>query len=155
MVVTTTEGRYILEKNAVINMDKFLVLPEECDQMVVGLKTGEITMNGMLEITRKSMGDEKFFVYEAASNNCQDFIDCVLKSNMMSSSITEAFINQDSEFIFEESPHFELLVKDITDIGALADRKYQSLQELAKEKAEEIDMKIESKYPTCHWLLCY
>lgn len=145
MLVTTAEGRYVLQKNSVITMNKFEDFPEYSDQIDVELKEGEITMNGILEVTRTDMGDELFFGYDAASNNCQTFIDCGLKSNLMSTSTTETFIVQNSEALFEDNPHFQLIVNDITNLGAVAATKYRLLQDEVKDKAELFKRKADEE----------
>lgn len=137
MEITTSEGRYMLEKNEIISMDKFMVLPQHCDRMDVEMHAGEITMNKMLEVTKESMGDENFFAYDSASNNSQDFMSCVLKSNLMSTSANDAFIIQSRERLFNNIPLFRFLANSILHISAItrviSDRKFQLLLE---EKAE-------------------
>lgn len=145
MVVNTSEGRYVLQKNSVITMNEFEDFPKYSDPMDVELNEDVITMNGMLEVTRKEMGEDLFFGYDAASNNCQTFLDCVLKSNLLSTPTTEAFIVQNSEALFEDNPHFQLIVNDITNIGAIAATKFRLLQEELKSKAEEVELEIKRK----------
>jgi hypothetical protein len=145
MVVETSVGRYVLQKNSVITMNKFEDFPKYSDPIDVELKENEITMNGMLEVTRKEMGEDLFFGYDAASNNCQTFMDCVLKSSLMSTPATEAFIVQDSEALFEGNPRFQLMVNDITNIGALAATEFRLLQEEIKSKAEEVELRVKQE----------
>jgi hypothetical protein len=84
LVVTTSEGKYKLEKEmGFIRVEKFAEFPKYSNQMDVELKEGEITLNTMLEVTRKHMGDYLFSKFNAADNNCQHFIQSILKSNSM------------------------------------------------------------------------
>jgi hypothetical protein len=132
MVITTSEEKYILEKNNVITINVFLDLPEHFDQLDVELKTSNPNLIDMLNFTRKYMGDELFFGYDAASNNCQTFMDGFLKSNLISTPATEAFIIQDSEM-------------DDVNIGAISALKFHSFEEETAHQAEEIKLHAKQK----------
>jgi hypothetical protein len=94
MVISTSKGKYILEKNDVIHMKKFSGFPKNTEsQPVSKIKTG-LTLNILLEKTKQMMGN-KFFDYQGATNNCQFFIDSILKSNGLSSSGLSNFVLQE------------------------------------------------------------
>jgi hypothetical protein len=149
MEITTAEGKYILEKNAVISVAIFSVLPERCEKKSVRLRLGDITMNQMLNDTRKFMADEKFFGYKAPTNNCQDFLFSILKSNLMSTALIEEFIFQNSERVFNNSKEFRLLARNIAQVDTisrlLSERKFQ----LLKKNKENIKMQKKKERHEC------
>ena len=63
-----------------------------------------ITLNTLLENTKKRMGDEKFFTYNAVSNNCQDFLLAFLQSNNLGSHENYTFVKQDTEKLSKRCP---------------------------------------------------
>jgi hypothetical protein len=143
MVITTSEGRYVLEKNAVITVDMLKFYPEHFDQLDVELKRDKISLINMLDFTRKYMGDELFFGYDAVSNNCQTFIDSVLKSNLMSTSATEAFIIQDSSLYDVNIDAIAILKYHSFELEAA--RQVEQIKLQAKHKAEEIKLQARHK----------
>jgi hypothetical protein len=54
--------------------------------------------------TEKSIGAFKFYQYNAKSNNCQDFLINILKSNNLLDKKTEIFIKQDTQQLFDNLP---------------------------------------------------
>jgi hypothetical protein len=74
----------------------------------------------LVENTRKLMGDNKFFVYNASSNNCQNFLVNVIKANIPSGDQYIQFIKQDTEFVFKNNPSFRKFANTLTNTGRVA-----------------------------------
>jgi hypothetical protein len=118
--------RVILDKQSNITI-KFS--EETCaDSMPVAPK--DITLKEFLEKGRKRAGDEKFFPYNALSNNCQDFLWNLLVANKMSTPALIKFIKQDVEQLAKDVPSFSKKIADTaTKVAGLAERAYQNLTE--------------------------
>lgn len=95
--------RILIEKNERINME---INPKERDN--IQIKNIEIipqnmSLNTLLETTRRDMGSQ-YFAYDAAKNNCQNFILNILKSNNIGTEQDINFIKQDTEELFKGLP---------------------------------------------------
>jgi len=99
-------GKYLTEKDAVLNFEKSGVPSQSTDTLDVQLGTKSITINDLLENTRKRMGDQRFSEYRALSWNCQDYLQNMLEANGVSTSETTKFIKQDLEQITKNLPSY-------------------------------------------------
>ena len=99
-------GKYLTEKDAVLNFERAGVPSQSTDTMDVQLGTKSITINDLLENTRKRMGDERFSTYKALSWNCQDYLQNMLEANGVSTAETTKFIKQDLEQVVKNLPSF-------------------------------------------------
>jgi hypothetical protein len=82
-----------------------------------------LSINTMIENTKKFMGDEKFTSYDPVNNNCQDFLLGVFKGNNISTPEIEKFIKQDAEAIFQKTPQLTSMVaRFVTDLGSRFNR---------------------------------
>lgn len=123
-------GQYVLQKNEVIDLTDggSASITEESETMKVHIAGGgasavPLTFTILLDSTRKHMGDVKFSNYCAVTNNCQDFILAVLRSNGLATSELEDFIKQDAEGIFNQLPiHTKPVAKALTDTAAVANK---------------------------------
>jgi hypothetical protein len=118
MVISTSRGDYVIEKNEVIQIYKFSKLGKGTESLNVPI-TDVITLNDLLENTRTSMGD-KFFSYKGQDNNCQYFINSILVSNKLNTDPLETFILQDVRSLFQNNEKFRKLVNTTTDVGGVA-----------------------------------
>ena len=132
MVITTSKGKYILEKNDVINMKKFTSFSKDTESVSVGGIKAELTLNVLLERTKQMMGD-KFFDYKGLDNNCQFFISNILKSNGLNNSGLSTFVLQDTRRLFDNNPKFRKIVNSITDMGSVSNRIIQKVDEISKQ----------------------
>lgn len=98
--------KYLTEKDAVLNFERAGVPSQSTDTMDVQLGTKSITINDLLENTRKRMGDERFSTYKALSWNCQDYLQNMLEANGVSTAETTKFIKQDLEQVVKNLPSF-------------------------------------------------
>ena len=120
LYIKTEKGHFILEKNDVISISKKNI-PSKSDTMKVSLSSSAHTLNSLLEKTKSYMGGD-FFSYSGSHNNCQVFIDSVLKSNSLSSLENSKFILQDTRHLFSNNPRFRKLSNTVTDIAAIKHR---------------------------------
>lgn len=98
--------KYLTEKDAVLNFMRSGVPSQSTDTMDVQLGTKSITINDLLENTRKRMGDQRFSEYRALSWNCQDYLQNMLEANGLSTAETTKFIKQDLEQVVKNLPSF-------------------------------------------------
>ena len=110
--------KYVLEKNARINVAPF-ISREKMEYREI--KSGDTTINELLANTKKSMG-VKYEPYDAVTNNCQDFVLAVLKSNGLGSVADYAWIKQDVQKLFKKLPYLQGLAKGVTDLAAGVDK---------------------------------
>ena len=119
LYIKTERNHFIVEKNDVITISRKSI-PNKSQVMNVSFSQN-LTMNSMLEKTKNLMGN-KFFTYSGKDNNCQYFIDSILKSNHLSTSENSKFILQDTRHLFENNPKFRKLSNTVTDVAAINNR---------------------------------
>jgi hypothetical protein len=136
MIVKTEKGNYIVEKNEVIIIKKFNgKLTKQTEVLQTNMREG-LTLNNMLEKTKTNMQD-KFFTYKGQDNNCQFFINSILKSNGLNTDELEKFVLQDTKHLFDNNPRFRKIVNSITDIGAVATTTIDEVKEEIEEPKNE------------------
>lgn len=114
--------KYLLDKQDVIHFEPSGV-PSDAEKLEVSLNGKEITINELLEKTRKRMGDSDFTSYSSKKNNCQDFMLNVLAANGLSSPEYTKFIKQDLEKVFNNLPSYAEKIADfVTEAGRVAER---------------------------------
>ena len=74
------------------------------------------------------MGDEKFFTYNAVSNNCQDFLLAFLQPSNIGTPENYTFVKQDTESLFRRLPILQKIAKSTTDLGATIGDQTDDLQ---------------------------
>lgn len=117
-------NKYLLDKQEVIHFEKSGV-PSGSETLDVNVNK-DITINELLEKTRKRMGDSNFTSYSARRNNCQDFVMNVLSANGLNSPEYSQFIKQDLQQVFENLPSYSEQIADfVTGTQALIDRQIQ------------------------------
>lgn len=80
-----------------------------------------LTLGQIVENTRQSMGDKRFFTYSASNNNCQDFLTAMLNANISNASTYTNFVKQNTEFVFKNNSFFRKLAHSATDLGRATD----------------------------------
>ena len=73
-------NKYLLDKQAVVTFQVKNPIKKNSERVSISIKK-PITMQELIENTKKYMGDSKFSGYDAFKNNCQDFIIGVLGGN--------------------------------------------------------------------------
>ena len=113
--IETDKGRVTLEKNEVINMDVRPKTEKNTQSMLVEDLPSGLTINEMLEKTKRAMGG-KYFFYQAKQNNCQLYVMSILRANDLDTKQNEEFVIQDATSLFSDS--FRKTSNTVTDIGA-------------------------------------
>jgi hypothetical protein len=107
----------ILEKNEVINIAMW---KERANTEYQTVPLGNpFTLKEILDRTRAKMGD-RFFKYDSAVNNCQDFILNVLQANSIGTPNDYAFVKQNTEELFKNSEKTRGIARFFTDLGGKA-----------------------------------
>ena len=116
-------GKYLLDKQDVIHFEpSTLPTGKEVESMDVAVNK-DITINELLEKTRKRMGDSNFTSYSSRKNNCQDFLLNILAANGLSSPEYTKFIKQDLEKVFNNLPSYAEKIADfVTEAGRVVER---------------------------------
>jgi hypothetical protein len=109
----------LIEKNAVINITPSLKRPKEEIRRINTFQK-DLSLNIIMNNTQKAMGS-KFFPYSANNNNCQHFIESVMKSNKIGNLDDISFVKQDTKFLFENLPYLRRMSNTVTTIGARVD----------------------------------
>jgi len=116
-------NKYLLDKQDVIHFERSS-LPTGKDVESIDVKVDkDITINQLLEKTRKRMGDSDFTNYSSKNNNCQDFILNILAANGLSTSETTKFVKQDLQKVFNNLPSYaEKIANAVTEAGRVLER---------------------------------
>lgn len=119
-------NKYSLEKVEVVSLSvcKSCVKPNSQVMLIneSDIPSG-LTIKQMIDNTRTEMGDLKFTGYNALTNNCQDFINAVLKANKINNSKYSNFIKQDTTQLIKNTPVFaQKFMKASTNVGAFVSR---------------------------------
>lgn len=100
-------GKYILDKNTVWGFEKRpLKARDGLSIMNVDKFDLDMSINELLEKTRKRIGDEKHFKYKALSTNCQYAVDAMLTTINGNNSKLKDFVKQDMEKVAKSLPGF-------------------------------------------------
>jgi hypothetical protein len=124
LIITTTRGTYFsIEKNEVINirLEPKLKTNTQLKEIPQESIPKGLTINKMLENAQKKMKN-KFFVYNAVTNNCQDFILALLESNNIGTQEDKEFIKQDVPYLFEGAKKTMGFASLLTSIAAIRNR---------------------------------
>jgi hypothetical protein len=112
--------KILLEKNQAINMKVVgNYNPPKTDYITVNV-THQVNFSQLLENTKQALGG-KYFIYNAQTNNCQDFILNMLRSNNLLTQDATNFIKQDIETLFKKFNNASAVMNTFTNIGTAAD----------------------------------
>ena len=116
LIVNTTKGNVMIEKNAVIN---FVQNPrQDGETFIISRVPSNLTFKSLIDNTEKAMGN-KFLPYNGFNNNCQTFIINVLKANGITEG--EEFVSQKVGDILKDSPYIKKLINFATELGGRYD----------------------------------
>ena len=115
-------GRYAIQR-----LSRISVAPKDADHpqaefMQVPLpQHGEaLTIKELLKNTLTSIGREKFYKYDAFTNNCQNFVVDILGANRLLTPQLHAFILQPVDELISKQPGYtSRFARTLTDIGHL------------------------------------
>jgi hypothetical protein len=138
-ITTQTGKRISIEKNAVIHME---VSPptranEDVEDITNNIPT-DITINTLMNNTRKRMGESNYFNYNSKSNNCQDFILNILQANKIGDNSDIEFVKQDTDFLFKNLPILQRIANATTDLGAKVDVLTKGAGTIPKKKPKKV-----------------
>ena len=125
MVITLDDNQEItVEKNHVVNVVKGSPFKNSTEVMDVSLQGKHITLNELLDKTIEAMTPNKFFDYNGITNNCQNFVMNILKTNHLLSKEAEDFTLQNLDDLVEKSrlgEDTEDIIKGATNIRSSID----------------------------------
>jgi hypothetical protein len=118
-------SRYVLEKNEVINIGPAKAVTKDTEFWPVGMK-GSTTLNALLEGGQRVLGSN-FYVYDAFTNNCQDFIAAVLQGSGLATPALTAVVKQplDNALQTELPSYTGKVARFATDAAALANVAFE------------------------------
>jgi hypothetical protein len=112
-----------VEKNEVVNISPNFTITDQTEFRNVDLGNQTITLKQLVDNTLNAVEFERFFVYDAFTNNCQMFIMDVLTSNKLITDELQKFILQPMEQIVNELPSgLPKFARVVTDVGAILSR---------------------------------
>jgi hypothetical protein len=116
-----TRRKVVVEKNAVIHISASIKTESDAEYLMVSVPSG-ITLDQLMDKTKQSMGGS-YFPYDAFKNNCQVFIDSVLKANGLLSAQAHTWLFQNIEQLAKDMPEVsKQIASAVTTTGAVVDR---------------------------------
>jgi hypothetical protein len=128
MIVRLEDGTQLhIEKNEVIRVS---INPRACPDALDLGSPNQITLNELMERTRQRIGDRDFFTYDPLGNNCQNFVNQLLRTMSLYSETARKFVFQDIKGLREDLPSYtRTLAKGLTDVGAFVNTAYQKTKD--------------------------
>ena len=129
MIATLENGQQLhIEKNEVIRIS---TSPRPCtDSLDLGMPREPITLNDLMERTKQRIGDRDFFTYDPLANNCQNFVNQLLRTMGLWNETASKFVFQDIKGLREELPSYtKYIAKGLTDLWAIANTAYQKTKD--------------------------
>jgi hypothetical protein len=123
LYITTSGGRFLVEKNEVINaIARIVAGPDSQDFPIPAeMVPQNETVNDFLSRALSRVGNDKFFYYSAANANCQDWILNLLNANDINTQEVSDFVKQDTAKLFDGLVSLRKISNSVTDIAAKAD----------------------------------
>jgi hypothetical protein len=129
MIITMDPGDELhVEKNEVIRVSEN---PRPCpDALDLGAPLQPITVGELFSRTRERIGDRDFFTYDPLGNNCQNFVNQLLRTMGLWNETASHFVFQDIKGLREDLPGYtKYLAKGLTDVGAFFNTAYQKTKD--------------------------
>ena len=112
-------GKWRVEKNSVVKITDNAVVTSDMQSMAVAMSGSELTIGQFFNKAITQMGEKAFFVYDAFSTNCQQFIQNVLSANGLLTPELDKFIYQNAGEILRSLPGYtSTLTSTLTDLGS-------------------------------------
>lgn len=113
-----SQAELMIEKNEVINITPNFSMRGKMDLFPIQVSI-PITLKQMLDKAQELQGD-RFFLYDAFTNNCQMFLQGILDANGLSTPKSTAFILQDVETLLQRVPKIvSPFAKALTNVAGL------------------------------------
>lgn len=129
MIITMENGSVLhIEKNEVIRLSEN---PRDCPNALdLGVPPQAITVSQLMDRTKQRIGDRDFFTYDPLGNNCQNFVNQLLRTMGLYNQTAKDFVYQDIKGLREDLPSYtRFLAKGLTDVGALVNTAYQKTKD--------------------------
>jgi hypothetical protein len=129
MIITMENGSVLhIEKNEVIRLSEN---PRPCPNALdLGAPSTSITVSELMDRTKQRIGDRDFFTYDPLGNNCQNFINQLLRTMNLYNQTAKDFVYQDIKGLREDLPGYtRFLAKGLTDVGAFFNTAYQKTKD--------------------------
>ena len=129
MIITMDPGDDLhVEKNEVIRVSEN---PRACpDALDLGAPSSPITVGELFSRTKDRIGDRDFFTYDPLANNCQNFVNQLLRTMGLWNQTSSSFVFQDIAGLRAELPSYtKYLAKGLTDVGAFFNTAYQKTKD--------------------------
>jgi hypothetical protein len=129
MIVTMDDGsRLHIEKNEVIRISES---PRDCPNALdLGTPSQPITITELMDRTKQRIGDRDFFTYDPLGNNCQNFVNQLLRTMGLYNETASIFVYQNIKGLRDDLPSYtRTLAKGLTDVGALVNTAYQKTKD--------------------------
>lgn len=119
LVRTQSDHRFKVEKNEEIDITRSFSLKPTTQHIKIDLQGKQITLNQLMENTRKRMGNQKYFTYDAFTTNCQNFVKNILEANGLWKPQYESFVYQNMNALIKSVPTFQQKVmRGVTNLKA-------------------------------------
>jgi len=120
LIITLATGKQIrIEKNEVISISTTIKKSKNSKCIPVNITGKELSINMILDEGKKIQGN-KFHLYDAINNNCQDFVQSLLVGSKINTTQLTEFIKQDVKTIFKDLTLTTKIAKVTTDsLGTL------------------------------------
>lgn len=128
--------KYYVEKNDVINTGYTSDKLFDGEIINIPLNGKSYTIRQMLDNTAIQMGNN-YGSYNAKNNNCQVFLDSILKANGYGNNTSSTFINQDTVELFEKMPSYVEKISNIATSGAARFNRLIQGEGIKKQVSDE------------------
>lgn len=118
LILSTEHGKFVLEKNELINMKRFSHFAKDTDRITIESIPKGLNLNTLLDRTKAKLGG-KYALYSAYDNNCQTFVNAILSSNGLNTPEVKTFVLQDTKHLFENDARFRKIVNTVTDVAGV------------------------------------
>jgi len=137
MIITMENGSVLhIEKNEVIRLSEN---PRPCPNALdLGAPSQPITVSELMDRTKQRIGDRDFFTYDPLANNCQNFVNQLLRTMGLYNETARSFVFQDIKGLREDLPGYtKYLAKGLTDVGAFFNTAYQKTKDYIENGSQE------------------
>ena len=128
-------GKYTLEKVERVSLTRGVGEPSETCKIPLEQPdpSGQarylpvkITIGELYSHAQDVMGEQRFYAYDAFTNNCQAFVATVLQANGLLTPTVRAFVVQDAETLLKHTPEYlSGVARTLTNVGNIANRAIQ------------------------------
>jgi hypothetical protein len=120
------------EKNEVISIKETSgAVSEDTESVNIGSVPG--TLNQFFQKGLDSVGEQKYYVYDSKTQNCQKWIEANLKANGVWGGSIPKFVLQDAEAIYKDLGYLEKANKILTDVASVANHVLEGAGEKRKK----------------------